>query len=245
MSRTPLSLDGRDSPGSWRAVCARGAGSAALGGTSGYAQHGRLPPLDATSAKPNRRRTRATGDIATSAVPEAVTPPEEEVPGGPGVDQELDVVLHRELLEAAQRASRQPVVELSEVSPGWWTAMTRLPIREAQAREPLSLDTTITRALQYSHQIRVFSELPLIRETAIVEAADARFDWNDFVETRWYDSSNPVGSVGDGQPWRHAIPRPAVDGSGGRRRLTTSGAWEIAQHLGYQDNNSIYFVPAL
>lgn len=153
--------------------------------------------------------------------------------------------LHDELLDTAIRVTQEPPpVAIEQVPPGWWAEMATQPLRESQGREALTLDQAMTRALAHSFQIKVFSELPQIRETAIVEA-DAVFDWTQFVDTRWNDRSDPIGSSLTAGPGVTRFLDQQWAGKAGLKKKTSTGAQvEIAQNFGYQDNNSIYFIPA-
>lgn len=126
---------------------------------------------------------------------------------------------------------------------GWWTPMVSQQMRNAAVAQSLSLDEVIVRTLENSSQIKVFSELPMIRRTAIIEA-DSAFDWSRFLSTRWDDLNDPVGSSltvgGNGtrfvnQQWT---------GSGGfRRRNRVGGTLELSQQIGWQETNSTFFQP--
>jgi len=127
--------------------------------------------------------------------------------------------------------------------PGWWKPMVVRPLRSTEGAMPLSLEQTLISALAHSRQIRVFSELPLIRETAIIEA-DAAFDWHAFIDSRWDDHSEPIGNVlTAGSGVRRFEDHNLVASAGLRRRTVTGGSLEAAQRFGYQHNNSTYFVP--
>jgi outer membrane protein TolC len=105
------------------------------------------------------------------------------------------------------------------------------------------LEQALVGALEHSQQIKVFSELPLIRETAITEA-DAAFDWYAFIDSRWDDISDPIGNTLTAGPGINRFLDHNVDFSAGvRRRTLTGGQLEMAQRLGFQDNNSQFFVP--
>ncbi|MCS7466250.1 TolC family protein [Stieleria sp. ICT_E10.1] len=127
--------------------------------------------------------------------------------------------------------------------PGWWQPLVSQPIRPEDSSAGLTLDDTLLRALEHSRQIQVFRDLPLIRETTIIEA-DAAFDWTAFTEARWDDTTDPIGNSltagGDVQFFEdHRLSARA-----GLRRRTRSGAdLELFQRLGFQDNNSQFFVP--
>jgi outer membrane protein TolC len=97
--------------------------------------------------------------------------------------------------------------------------------------------------MNYSTQLQVFSEVPLIRETAITEA-DAAFDWNAFANGLWDDTSDPVGNSLTVGGTSNRFNDHNVNSTAGLRRKTTTGAdVEIAQRIGHQTNNSTFFVP--
>jgi outer membrane protein TolC len=125
----------------------------------------------------------------------------------------------------------------------WWEQSIHDRMRPDSQPLQVSLDSLIVGALQHSSQIRVFSELPLIRRTAIVEA-DAEFDWKAFMESKWDDISDPVGNtltVG-GTATRFYDHYWSFD-AGLRHRNTWGGRTEIAQGFGFQNNNSNFFRP--
>lgn len=117
------------------------------------------------------------------------------------------------------------------------------PLRAGEVSLPISLEQTLVGALTHSQQIRVFSELPLIRETAVIEA-DAAFDWHAFIDSRWDDISEPIGNtLTAGAGVSRFQDHNVVASAGLRRRTHTGGQLEIAQRFGFQDNNSTFFVP--
>jgi outer membrane protein TolC len=106
----------------------------------------------------------------------------------------------------------------------------------------VTLEALLLGALRHSAQIQVLSDVPLVRETAIAEAA-AAFDWTSFIETRWDDLSEPVGSLlttGGPPRFRDHILSSSV---GLRRGNTWGGDFEISQGVGFENNNSVFFVP--
>ncbi|MFO1006752.1 MAG: TolC family protein [Planctomycetaceae bacterium] len=125
----------------------------------------------------------------------------------------------------------------------WWDEDVHESMQSKASSMPLSLEQSIWLALNNSAQIQVFSDLPLIREQAIVEA-DAYFDWNTFFDTRWDDLNNPVGNsltVG-GTATRYLNNQFSFAG-GLRRKNEVGGKFEIAQQFGTQATNSTYFLP--
>ena len=126
---------------------------------------------------------------------------------------------------------------------GWWTPMVAQPIEQTLPTQPMTLDQTLIAALQHSHQIRVFSDLPLIRETSIIEA-QSNFDWVRYFDTRWDDNNEPIGNALTAGAGVSRFLDQRWTGRGGvRRRTLGGGTFDVSQQLGYQDTNSQFFVP--
>jgi len=127
--------------------------------------------------------------------------------------------------------------------PAWWQSSVINPMRTESPHARVSVEDLLVRSLQHSSQVRVFSDLPLIRESSVVEA-DAAFDWHAFFDSRWDDISDPVGNTltvgGGGSRFEdHNLSGAA----GARRRTRSGGQFEVAQRFGFQDTNSTFFVP--
>ncbi len=133
--------------------------------------------------------------------------------------------------------------DTGEESQAWWDSGVRVSMQEGRRSHVVSVEDLLVRALEHSSQIKVFSELPLIRETSIVEAS-AAFDWVRFLDTRWDDTSEPVGNSltvgGGGTRFRD---NNLTAGAGLRRRNQYGGQFQIAQRIGFQNNNSTFFTP--
>lgn len=124
----------------------------------------------------------------------------------------------------------------------WWEREVNTGLRPTQQQLPISLNSLLVSALANSAQIQLISDAPLISETEIT-AADAAFDWTSFVDARWDDISEPVGStLTTGGPDRLRDHNATVE-MGMRRRNTIGGEFEIGQRFGHQNNNSIFFIP--
>ena len=136
---------------------------------------------------------------------------------------------------APTQAAAQPPAD-------WWQPQIVGPLRSTARTLPVTLDGVLLETLSYSPQVRVFSDLPHIRRTAVAEAA-ASWDWAAFVESRWDDVSEPVGNElttgGDPRFSDHNFGGSA----GVRRRTRTGGRIEASQRLGWQDTNSDFFIP--
>ena len=124
----------------------------------------------------------------------------------------------------------------------WWQDELETSTRQGATVMPISLESLLVRALEHSSQIKVYSDLPLIRETAIREA-EAAFDTSGFLESRWDDTNDPVGNTlttgGDARYKNNQFS----GGAGLRQRTLVGGKLELSQRIGWQDTNSTYFVP--
>jgi len=124
----------------------------------------------------------------------------------------------------------------------WWETQVPSPQRNAPQTMNVSLESLLVGALNHSAQLKVYADLPLIREWSIAEA-DAAFDWTSFIESRWDNTSMPVGnSLTTGGPGRFR-DHNLTHSFGGRRRNTYGGEFEISQKFGLQNNNSLFFIP--
>src|SRR5262245_29778888 len=137
--------------------------------------------------------------------------------------------------------SHYPARASDDPRPRWDEQVTRRS-RESSTHTSIGLDDMILGALRHSPRVRAISDTPLIRETAIMEA-EGQFDWRAFMDSRFTDTSDPVGStLTTGGPsrlidenWRYS--------AGLRRKLYTGGKFEISQHIGLEDSNSQFFSP--
>ena len=125
-------------------------------------------------------------------------------------------------------------------SPWWQNRINkRLSKGSAVATDVTSL---FTRTLKYSSQIKVFSDLPLIRETTIQEA-EGPFDFRLFAEGRLTDLNEPVGDdLKTGGPLRYKETSKNIE-YGIRKKFLTGTEVELKQNIGNLDTNSTYFNP--
>lgn len=125
----------------------------------------------------------------------------------------------------------------------WWADAVHRPLRTDSPSQSVSIESLILDALQYSSQVRVLTDLPLIRRTSIVEA-EADFDWTAFIEGKWQDVDEPVGSFlkTGGGPSRF-LNEDLDYRVGLRRRNLHGGRFEIGQEYGWENSNSSFFNP--
>ena len=129
----------------------------------------------------------------------------------------------------------------AEFSP-WWLNSVAQPI--SSKTKPLKQDIhgLMERAIVHSSQIKVFSDVPIIRETAIYEAK-GDFDPVGYFDYRWTDIDDPVGSTlttgGDGR----FLETERLARIGVRKRFLTGAEVDVFTQSGVLDNNSEFLVP--
>ncbi|KLU05636.1 Outer membrane protein [Rhodopirellula islandica] len=144
--------------------------------------------------------------------------------------------------DASELSSLQQLAPVQDGYRPWWQDVLTTPMQADSNTVLIGVEDLLVRTLQNSSQVKVFSDLPLIRQTAITEAC-AAFDWNAFMNTRWDDNSDPVGNVlttgGSDRYHNHQWTGSA----GLARRNHYGGRFEVAQDFGHQNTNSTYFQP--
>ena len=160
----------------------------------------------------------------------------------------------REAVSTLEGELRQRAAALDRQYPGpstpagsadaleWWTKGDGGALLGSETSVDASLESCFDRALRHSTQIRVFSDLPLIRETGIAEA-EGLWTPRAFAEGKYERSNDPVGNIlttGNSERFRQNQETAEI----GVRKRFTSGAEAVAsQRFDILDNNSIFFVP--
>lgn len=138
--------------------------------------------------------------------------------------------------------ARESEARMPEDFSPWWIRGQRNTISETGQAQRLSVDELYVRALRHSSQIRVFSDLPLIRETGIQEAQGA-FDTNAYLQGKFDRSNDPVGNtLTTGGATRFQQDEWSFE-AGVRKKVITGAEINVSQTLSRTDNNSIYFLP--
>ncbi|MGD9126240.1 MAG: TolC family protein [Planctomycetia bacterium] len=124
----------------------------------------------------------------------------------------------------------------------WWIRGVVSPNRKSHSHHKIAVENLLITALNQSPQIRVLSSVPLAEETRIQEAR-SEFDRRAFVESEFVRTSDPVGNeLTTGGPPRFREENWSQK-MGVRRKTLTGASVELSQQIGYQNNNSIFFVP--
>ncbi len=125
---------------------------------------------------------------------------------------------------------------------GWWEPIVLEQIDASSNPKHEDLNSLYLRAIQNSNQIKVFSDIPLIRETGILEA-EGEFDPHAFFQTRYGKKDEPVGSTlrtGGADRFREDEWRFRA---GARKKIWSGGEIEASQRVGGLDTNSSFFQP--
>jgi outer membrane protein TolC len=124
----------------------------------------------------------------------------------------------------------------------WWQAKVNGPVNTNVAGIDTDVTTLFSRALNFSSQIKVFSDLPLIRETTVQEA-EGPFDFMVFAEGRLSDLDEPVGDeLQTGGPLRYEEESRNIE-YGIRKKFLTGTDVQLSQNIGDMDTNSTFFNP--
>jgi hypothetical protein len=124
----------------------------------------------------------------------------------------------------------------------WWRPMVQKPFNANAKPVFTSMDDLILRGVKHSAQVKVFSDLPLIRRTAIDEA-EGRFDTHLFLEGKYAHTNEPVGTtLQTGQPGRFVQDERWLR-AGARQPFKSGGELEISERIGTLNNNSQYLIP--
>ena len=124
----------------------------------------------------------------------------------------------------------------------WWRSPVARPLWTGLTPVPVNVNALVISALDQSPQVLALRLGPEVIRHAVCEER-AAFDWNTFIEATYDDISDPVGNTltTGGDP--RLEDRVLASTSGLRKRFDQGGDLEVSQRLGYQDNNSQFFVP--
>ena len=124
----------------------------------------------------------------------------------------------------------------------WWISAEKDVIGKDSTPQCLSIEDLYLRAIRHSAQIKVFSDLPIIRETAIREARGA-FDTRSYIESKYSHGDDPVGSLlTTGSADRYILNEYSID-TGIKKKIITGAEISLSQKFYNTESNSIYLTP--
>ncbi len=148
----------------------------------------------------------------------------------------------RRIAPATRTFGKKTAVSIPADFAPWWIRGQGNTLGGGDSSQGITLENLYVRAITHSTQIKVFSNLPLIRETGITEAAGA-FDTNAFLSAQFDHTNDPVGStLTTGRQGRFKQDQWSFEG-GFRKKIITGAEVSLSQELTRTDNNSIYFTP--
>jgi len=118
-----------------------------------------------------------------------------------------------------------------QLSSAWWAEDVARKVGAQRQPTPIHLEGLLAATLVYSPYVDVIRELPMIRETSIMEA-DAAFDWMAYVDAMYADVSEPVGSTLTTGGANRLRDHNATTSVGIRRKNQYGGQLDIAQRFG-------------
>ena len=125
----------------------------------------------------------------------------------------------------------------------WWQEPLLHQLKRNASPLTMTLDNAVLGTLMHSPQVRVLTDSVLVQRSAIMEN-QARFDMKSFMETKFVDTSDPVGNLLTTGGAKRFLDQNWNYSGGVRQQTSMGGQLEMAQRFGYQNNNSIFFLPA-
>jgi len=124
----------------------------------------------------------------------------------------------------------------------WWSKQAAAKLFENSDPANQALDDLFARAMKHSSQIKVFSEVPLIRETGIREAR-GEFDTHLFAEGHYSFGNEPVGTLLDtGRTGRYRKWETYLE-AGVKKKLITGADVKVSQEFLRINDNSLFRRP--
>lgn len=127
--------------------------------------------------------------------------------------------------------------------PTAWRDQVAQPLWPAESTRPRTLADLYRVALEHSQHLKVYADVPLIRETGIQEA-DGDFDVESFIEGRITRRNDPIGSsLTTGNTAARFLEHEDYL-EGGIRKRTLSGAQvTLSNRLATLSSNSAFLIP--
>lgn len=125
----------------------------------------------------------------------------------------------------------------------WWQEMVGGPIGLSRKTLPVDLAGLTQTALAYSPLVKSILTEPQIRRSDLV-IVDAEFDTTAFIEAKFADTNEPVGSrLTTGNDANRYLDNTFSSSAGLRKKSRYGGSLEAVQRGGFQDNNSTFLDP--
>ncbi|MEM6914973.1 MAG: TolC family protein [Verrucomicrobiota bacterium] len=138
------------------------------------------------------------------------------------------------------------IMAMGHVPPSFptsWKGRANSPVWPEQRTVHHGIDDIYNRTLEYSNQVKVLRDLPLIRETGMQEA-DGEFDMEMFLEGRLNRTNEAIGSTltTGNNASRFRENDDFLEG-GVRKKFFTGADVTLSNRVGTLDNNSSFLAP--
>lgn len=124
----------------------------------------------------------------------------------------------------------------------WWDPLQTTALNASEVPLGIGLEAVVGRALACSPHVRIVADEPVIRGAQVVNAA-SQFDPRAFLDSKFTDTSDPVGNVLTTGGANRYLNRNFVNSGGLRKQFSSGAKAEAAQRFGYEDSNSRFFIP--
>jgi outer membrane protein TolC len=156
--------------------------------------------------------------------------------------------LRAELDRAGVRPAPLPAPTAAEVEVvralrPWWQQQVNRPIDAGGRAVPVSLAFMYDSAIINAAQLRVFGDLPAIRDTAEAEVA-GRYVARGYAEGRMEDTNDPTRSLANTRGSSRLLTRERSVEAGVRQRVITGGEVTVGQRFSNYSTNSTDYDPS-
>ncbi len=152
-----------------------------------------------------------------------------------GMDEQMPTMAENEKIKTS-------INEIPMNYQPWWQKIIVGKMNKNSAPIYETLDGVVLRAIRNSSQIKVFSDLPLIRKT-VIEEAKGKFDFHVFARSKYELTDEPVGDDLKTGGEKRFEEHDWVFEAGINKQLKSGGEFEISQQIERLDNNSRYMNP--
>ena len=147
-----------------------------------------------------------------------------------------------ESIHAATPGSVIPMV-VDDVLAPWWNAEVTAPLGFASEGLPVDVAGLTQTALVQSPLVQGVLAEPQIRQQDVI-IENAAFDSLAFIEGKFADTNEPVGSaLTTGDNSTRFRDETLSSSAGLRKKSRSGGALEVVQRGGFQENNSTFLIP--
>lgn len=219
------------------------------------------PAIHRNNAQANTPTQSSTPSYVSSTPSTLVSPPPETIPhaishGSMGrfldpyrvrasesTDHEAIEIIDPQAMFASTQSGNSNVSAEAVGFDMWWEPELLSPIGFTQQSMSVDVGTLTQTALVSSPYVRALLTKPHIRRSDIV-IADTEFDPTVYLEGRFTDTNEPVGSALTTGDNSDRFRDETFTANGGVRKKTRGGAQlELAQRGGFQQNNSTFLDP--